>query len=425
MKVLLIGSGGREHALAWKIRRSSRVDGLFIAPGNAGTALEGRNVDISAEDIESLLRFAEREDIDLTVAGPEGPLTGGVADRFESSGRRIFGPRRTAARIEGSKTFSKALFDEAGIPSATHRSFSDSAEALEHVAALSEGPVVVKADGLAAGKGVIVCGSKREAEHAVQRFMDEGSLGDAGRTVVIEEKLSGPELSVFAFCEGPNIAYLASAQDHKPIGEGDTGPNTGGMGAYSPVPLCGDELIRDVLDRCHRPAAAALDAAGVPFQGMLYGGLMITDSGPRILEFNARFGDPETQPLMARIDEDIVPWLMDVAEGRLEDGKTVRLRPEAAVCVVMASSGYPGRYDKGKEITGLEAASEMDGIQVFHAGTASVGGRVTTAGGRVLGVTATGKDLPAAIDRAYEAVAKVCWEGAYYRRDIGRKALIA
>ena len=425
MKVLLVGSGGREHALAWKIRQSPLVDGLFIAPGNAGTALEGQNVDIPAADVDAQLRFAEKENVDLTVVGPEAPLMGGIADRFESAGRRIFGPTRAAARIEGSKAFAKNLFQKAGIPTAAHRSFSESAEALAYLADLPEGPWVVKADGLAAGKGVIVCESRSQAEKAVLQLMDETLVGEAGKTVVIEERLAGAELSVFAFCNGPHVAYLGSAQDHKPVGEGDTGPNTGGMGAYSPVPLAEENLIQDVLRRCHGRAATALDATDAPYRGMLYGGLMITDSGPQALEFNVRFGDPETQPLMPRLDEDIVPWLIEVAEGRLEDGKAVRLREETAVCVVMASGGYPGKYEKGKKITGLEAASEMDGVHVFHAGTARAGKDTVTDGGRVLGVTATGIDLPAALDRAYEAVANIHWEGAYYRRDIGRKALIA
>ncbi|MFQ5693093.1 MAG: phosphoribosylamine--glycine ligase, partial [Nitrospinota bacterium] len=353
------------------------------------------------------------------------PLMTGIADRFQAAGRRVFGPCRAAARVEGSKVFAKELFRKAGIPTAPHRSFSDAGEALAYVAGLPEGGCVVKADGLAAGKGVIVCGSRAEAERAVRRLMEEGLLGEAGETVVIEERLTGWELSVFAFCSGVGIAYLGSAQDHKPIGEGDTGPNTGGMGAYSPVPRADERLIRDVLDRCHRRAAAALDAAGTPYRGMLYAGMMIAGSGPRILEFNARFGDPETQPLMVRLDEDLVPWLMDVAEGRLEDGKEVSLRDGAAVCVVLASAGYPGGYAKGKEITGLEAASEVDGVQVFHAGTARAGGRLLTAGGRVLGVTAMAESLAAAIDRAYEAAAKIHWEGIYYRRDIGRKAALA
>ncbi|MFQ5914853.1 MAG: phosphoribosylamine--glycine ligase, partial [Nitrospinota bacterium] len=415
MKVLIVGGGGREHALAWKIRQSPRVDGLFIAPGNAGTALEGRNVNIPAEDVEGLLRFAEKEGVDLTVVGPEAPLMAGIVDRFESAGRKTFGPRRAAARIEGSKAFAKDLFQRAGIPTAPHRTLSDSTQALAYVENLPEGPLVVKADGLAAGKGVIVCDCRSEAKQAVRRLMDEGLLGKAGKTLVIEERLSGAELSVFAFCDGLKVAYLGSAQDHKPIGEGDTGENTGGMGAYSPVPLADEELVHDVVERCHARAAAALDAAATPYRGMLYAGLMITSSGPQVLEFNARFGDPETQPLMARLDEDIVPWLMDVAEGRLRDGRAVRLRDEAAVCVVMASAGYPGRYEKGRKIIGLRAALEMDGVHLFHAATAQADNDTVTAGGRVLGVTATGKDLATAIGLAYEAVGKIHWEGVYYR----------
>ena len=422
MKILIVGSGGREHALAWKIRQSPLVDGIFIAPGNAGTAIEGTNVPIPIDDVESLLNFAKKERIALTIVGPEAPLMAGIVDRFVSEGKTIFGPRRSAALIEGSKAFAKELFQRANVPTASHRTFQDASAALAFIRTLPKGPVVVKVDGLAAGKGVIVCDSRRQAEQAVRRFMEERVLGEAGRTVVIEEKLTGPELSVFAFCNGPEVTYLASAQDHKPIGDGDTGENTGGMGAYSPVPLASDQLIQSILEHCHQPAADALRADGTPYCGMLYGGLILTDRGKKVLEFNARFGDPETQPILMRLDEDIVPWLLEVAEGGMKGGQTVRLLKDAAVCVVMASGGYPGEYEKGKTITGLEDVSGWTGVQVFHAGTVRRGDRVLTDGGRVLGVTTIGKDLNAAVRLAYEAVKQIQWEGVYYRNDIGRKA---
>ena len=419
MKVLVIGGGGREHALVWKIRQSPLVDEVFVAPGNAGTAAVGRNLEISAGDIEGLLDFARAEGIGLTVVGPEAPLMEGVVDRFQAEGLLIFGPKREPAQIEGSKSFAKSLMGRAGVPTAGHQVFSKMEEALAYVRGLPPGGLVVKADGLAAGKGVMVCSSTEEAGEALRRLMEERSLEAACQKVVVEERLFGKELSVFSFCDGARVVLLGSAQDYKPIGDGDTGPNTGGMGAYSPVPWVGGELVEEIVSTRHRPVAQALSEQETPYQGMLYGGLMITEEGPKVLEFNARFGDPETQPLLLRLEEDLLPWLLTTAEGRLEERK-ICLRKEAAVCVVMASQGYPGKYETGKEISGLDEIAEREDVVVFHAGTVQKGDRVLTAGGRVLGVTALGKDLSSARSLAYEAVSKISFEGAYVRKDIGK-----
>ncbi len=419
MKVLVIGGGGREHALVWKIRQSPLVDEVFVAPGNAGTAAVGRNLEISAGDIEGLLDFARAEGIGLTVVGPEAPLMEGVVDRFQAEGLLIFGPKREPAQIEGSKSFAKSLMGRAGVPTAGHQVFSKMEEALAYVRGLPPGGLVVKADGLAAGKGVMVCSSTEEAGEALRRLMEERSLEAACQKVVVEERLFGKELSVFSFCDGATVVLLGSAQDYKPIGDGDTGPNTGGMGAYSPVPWVGGELVEEIVSTRHRPVAQALSEQETPYQGMLYGGLMITEEGPKVLEFNARFGDPETQPLLLRLEEDLLPWLLTTAEGRLEERK-ICLRKEAAVCVVMASQGYPGKYETGKEISGLDEIAEREDVVVFHAGTVQKGDRVLTAGGRVLGVTALGKDLSSARSLAYEAVSKISFEGAYVRKDIGK-----
>jgi phosphoribosylamine--glycine ligase len=418
VKILVIGGGGREHALAWKIRQSPLVDEVFVAPGNAGTAAVGRNLEISVGDIEGLLDSARAEGIDLTVVGPEVPLMEGVVDRFQAEGLLIFGPKREPARIEGSKSFAKSLMDWAGVPTAGHQAFSKREEALAYVGGLPPGGLVVKADGLAAGKGVMVCSSTEEAEEALRRLMGNEDLGAACEKVVVEERLFGKELSVFSFCDGARVVLLGSAQDYKPIGDGDTGPNTGGMGAYSPVPWAGGEFAEEIVSTRHRPVAQALSEQGTPYQGMLYGGLMITEAGPKVLEFNARFGDPETQPLLLRLGEDLLPWLLATAEGKLKERK-IRLRKEAAVCVVMASQGYPGKYETGKEISGLDEVAEREDVAVFHAGTVQKGNRVLTAGGRVLGVTALGKDLGSARSLAYEAVSKISFEGAYVRKDIG------
>ncbi len=421
MKVLIIGSGGREHALAWKMAQSDKCDALFIAPGNAGTAGVGTNVDISSDDIDELARFAKREQIDLTVVGPEAPLVAGIVDRFHDDGLRVFGPRARAAQLEGSKVFSKDLMRRHGIPSADYGTFEDAPKAIEHIRAIG-GPMVIKADGLAAGKGVIVCESEDEAVAAVEQIMTEKAFGEAGAKIVVEEKLVGEEASILALTDGKTIAPLASSQDHKPMCDGDTGPNTGGMGAYSPAPVVTDEILDKVVSQILVPTVHAMNKEGCPFAGVLYAGIMIDKGEPKVLEFNVRFGDPETQPILSRLDSDLVEVLTACADGRLADCD-LSWKEDAAVCVVMASGGYPGSYEKGKAITGIDDAEAMGDATVFHAGTAMSGGNLVTAGGRVLGVTALGGGIQDAIDAAYAAVGKIQFDGAYYRNDIGAKAL--
>lgn len=421
MKVLVIGSGGREDALAWKLARSARVEAVFIAPGNAGTSRHGRNVDIKAEDIEGLKGFALKERIDLTVVGPEVPLTLGIADEFERAGLRIFGPSMLAAEVEGSKAFSKGLMARYNIPTARYREFSDPLEARAYVKEIAP-PLVVKADGLAAGKGVVICATEDEAVEAIENIMVRKAFGPSGARVVIEEFLEGEEASFLAVTDGKTVVPLAPAQDHKAIYDGDMGPNTGGMGTYSPAPLITPELEREVMERVMKPTVEAMEAEGRPYKGVLYAGLMIGNGGVRVLEFNCRFGDPETQPIMMRLEDDLFDLLMRAVEGRLA-GVRLKWSEKDAVCVVMAAGGYPGDYVKGSAISGLDEAGDMEDVMVFHAGTAFKDGRVVTSGGRVLGVTALGNGIKDAIDRAYRAVELISWEGAYYRKDIGYKAL--
>ncbi len=421
MRVLVVGGGGREHALAWKIAQSPRVDRVYVAPGNAGTALVAENVPIGAEDVEALAGFAERERIDLTVVGPEAPLVLGIADRFRERGLRVFGPSAAAARLEGSKAFAKAVMERYGVPTAGYREFTDPEAARAHVRRQGA-PVVVKADGLAAGKGVTVARTVEEALAAVDAIMVDRAFGEAGARVIVEECLEGEEASFLAFCDGRRVLPMASSQDHKPVFDGDEGPNTGGMGAYSPAPVVTPELFDEIMETVMRPVVEGLAGDGIPYVGVLYAGLMIRDGRPKVLEFNCRFGDPECQPIVVRMKGDLVPVLEACIDGEL-DRVGLEWDPRAAVCVVMASGGYPGSYRKGIEIRGLEEAAALEDVVVFHAGTRREGDRVVTAGGRVLGVTALGDDIPAAIRRAYEAVERISWEGAHYRRDIGRKAL--
>ncbi len=421
MKVLVVGGGGREHALAWKIARSPRVDRVYVAPGNAGTALVAENVPIGAEDVEALAGFAEREGIDLTVVGPEAPLVLGIVDRFRDRGLRVFGPSASAARLEGSKAFAKAVMERYGVPTAGYREFTDPEAARAHVREHGA-PLVVKADGLAAGKGVTVARTVEEALGAVDAIMVDRAFGDAGAKIIVEECLEGEEASFLAFCDGRRVLPMASSQDHKPVFDGDEGPNTGGMGAYSPAPVVTPELFDEIMDTVMRPVVEGLARDGIPYVGVLYAGLMIRDGRPKVLEFNCRFGDPECQPIVMRMKGDLVPVLEACIDGEL-DRVSLEWDPRAAVCVVMASGGYPGSYRKGLEIRGLDDAAALEDVVVFHAGTRKEGDRVVTAGGRVLGVTALGEDIPAAIRRAYEAVERISWEGAHYRRDIGRKAL--
>ncbi len=427
MKVLVVGGGGREHTLVWKIARSARVEKVFCAPGNAGVpecVAQGgpsENVPVKAEDMEGLLGFAKEKGIDLTVVGPEAPLTMGITDLFEKSGLKVFGTSGAAAELEGSKVFAKDLMKKYGIPTAKYESFSSADDARSFIKETGA-PVVVKADGLAAGKGVILCDTIEQANDAVAEIMEKRAFGDAGDRVVVEELLTGEEASFLAFTDGETVLPMASSQDHKAIYDGDKGPNTGGMGAYSPAPVVTDELFEKIMKRVMIPTVEAMKKEGRPYKGVLYAGLMIKDGEAGVLEFNCRFGDPETQPLLFRMKSDLVDILEAVVEGKLE-GRTIEWYPDPAVCVVMAAGGYPGKYGKGFEIKGIDEANRLPDTYVFHAGTAIKDGKVVTSGGRVLGVTARGKDVAAAIEAAYKAVDKIAWEGAYSRRDIGKKAL--
>ena len=418
MRVLVIGSGGREHALAWKIAQSPLVKKVFCAPGNAGTVNVAENIDIPSDNIDALLQFATVTAIGLTIVGPEQPLVKGLVDSFEESGLRVFGPSQRAAEIEGSKVFCKDLMKKYGIPTARYESF-DSPDQVKLFTKEDE-PVVVKASGLAAGKGVILCSNAEEARSAVQSIMQEKAFGNAGDQVVVEEFLTGQEVSLLAFTDGKTVLPLDSAQDHKAAFDGDKGPNTGGMGAYSPALVFTEELKQQVIDEIMIPTVRAMAKEGRYYRGILYAGLMLTESGPKVLEFNARFGDPETQPIMMRIKNDIVPIFEACIDGTLAK-QSLQWRQEPTVCVVMAAKGYPSSYEKGKEISGLNS-DENRQVVVFHAGTKLENGKVLTNGGRVLGVTALGSDINQAIKNAYSAVDKIKWDGIHYRKDIGNKA---
>jgi phosphoribosylamine---glycine ligase len=421
MKVLVVGSGGREHALVWKIHQSPRVEKIFCAPGNAGIGHLAECVDISAVDIEGLVSFAQKEQIDLTVVGPESSLVAGIVDAFEESGMRIFGPRKKSAILEGSKVFSKEFLEKYAIPTAQFKVFTEKKKAKKYIDKCGA-PIVVKADGLAAGKGVIVAQTVAEAKDAIDLIMTERAFGDAGDKIIIEECLKGEEASFIAFTDGKTVLPLPSSQDHKAIFENDKGPNTGGMGAYSPAPVVTEEITAYVMEKIMLPTVRGLEAEGRPYKGMLYAGLMIDGEKINVLEFNCRFGDPEAQPLLMRLQSDIIDIFEAALDGCL-DRITMKIDPSPTVCVVMASGGYPGSYEKGKAIKGLPNASEVDGVMVFHAGTAIKNKRTVTAGGRVLGVTAIGKSLEQAITQAYSAVDLIHWTGCYFRRDIGAKAL--
>jgi phosphoribosylamine--glycine ligase len=421
LKVLLVGSGGREHAMAWKMAGSPRLGRLYAAPGNPGIAEVATCVDIPAHDVDQLLTFAQKERIDLTVVGPEAPLMAGLADRFRASGLLVFGPSAAAARIEGSKAFAKEVMTRHGVPTAASQAFTDPAEARAYLATRSA-PYVVKADGLAAGKGVVIAESLAEAEAAVADMLEGDAFGEAGRRVVIEDHLEGEEASFLVFTDGTTIVPMVGAQDHKRIHDGDRGPNTGGMGAYSPAPVLTEALAAQVLEEVMRPVIDGLKADGTPYVGVLYAGLMIEGDDFKVLEFNARMGDPEAQPILARLDADLLDICLGASKGTL-DHIPVRWSPDAAVCVVLASAGYPGRATKGTVITGVDDAGSYDGVTVFHAGTARRNGDLVTAGGRVLGVTATAPDIAAAVDLAYNAVGRIRFEGMQYRRDIGARAI--
>lgn len=421
MKLLVIGGGGREHALVWKLARSEKAIKIFTAPGNPGTALHGENVPIKADDIAGLKSFALNENMDLTVVGPELPLTLGIVDAFVDAGIKIFGPTKKAAELEGSKVFCKELMERYDIPTGGYKRFEDAKEARAYVDTHPL-PVVIKADGLAAGKGAIVCNSKDEALEAVELIMEKKAFGEAGKRLMVEEFLEGEEASFLAVTDGKTVLPLAPAQDHKAIYEGDQGPNTGGMGAYSPAPLVTPELEREIMDTVMVPTVKAMAAEGRPYKGVLYAGLMIKEGRPKVLEFNCRFGDPETQPILMRLQSDLLPVLLKAAEGGLA-GVKLDWGGKAAVCVVMASGGYPESYEKGRVISGLDKAGAMEDVVVFHAGTAEKDGNIVTSGGRVLGVTGVADSIKDAIEKTYQAVQKISWEGAYYRRDIGAKAL--
>jgi len=421
MKVLVIGGGGREHTLVWKLSNDSSRPQIFCAPGNAGTAGLATNLNISAEDLPALAAWAGHNRPDLTIVGPEAPLCAGITDLFEKDGLRVFGPSKAAAQMEGSKVFAKDVMMAAGVPTARSSTFSDAALAIDFVRDIGA-PIVIKAEGLAAGKGVTVCLTREEAERAIHEALVEDAFGAAGRRILVEEFLEGEEVSVLALTDGAHVVLLASAQDHKRIFDGDKGPNTGGMGAYSPAPVLKPELLPDIETVVFRRTLAELKSRGISYKGVLYAGLMMTKTGPKVLEFNCRFGDPETQVILPRMEGDLIPALQACIDGTLSP-ELVRYKGEACVCVVMAAGGYPGAYQKGKEIRGLEAAGKVPGAVVFHAGTRLEGGKVLTSGGRVLGVTALGKSLKTAVDRAYQAVAKISYDGAMFRRDIAAKAL--
>ena len=427
MNVLVIGNGGREHAICWKLKHSKEVDRMYCAPGNAGTAALGTNVNIKATDIEALLQFAKHESIDLTVVGPEGPLAEGIVDRFRAEGQRVFGPTQAAAQLETSKAFAKDFMKRHHIPTAEYQVFHGGEEArLRAYLEKCRYPVVLKADGLAAGKGVIIAQTFEEAVHEGEGMLGGSSFGAAGTTLVVEEFLEGIEASVFALTDGTRFVTLAPAQDHKRILDNDLGKNTGGMGAFAPTPHVPTELLADVKIRVIKRTIDGMRADGIPYLGVLFVGLMLTADGPKVLEFNCRFGDPETQVVLPLIDYDLGVLLRDIADERLQLNR-LPLHDANAVCVVMASSGYPDDYVTGKPIAGLDAINEEEeGVLVFHAGTRAEGSRVLTAGGRVLGVTALaqGGDIAASIRIAYGAVSRIRFDGAYYRTDIGKKALI-
>jgi len=427
MNILVIGSGGREHALGWKLKQSKRCGKLFFAPGNAGTSTLGENVDLLYEPVntkhaDAIDYFCRQNGVELIVIGPEDPLCGGLADRLTKPGRYIFGPVAAGARLEGDKAFSKQLMRAASVPTAEARAFSDAEAALTYVMA-RETPVVVKAAGLAKGKGVTVCSNNEEAAEAVKQMMVKKVFGDAGNTIIIEERLVGQEVSVLALIDGKNIFVLDPCQDHKQVGEGDKGPNTGGMGAYCPTPLISDKVMSTIEREVLVPMLDAMRRDGVTYQGVLYAGLMLTAGGPKVLEFNTRFGDPETQPLMMRLKGDLLEIMLATCTGKLDEAN-ISWDPRCCCCVVMASGGYPGDYAKGKVITGIDRAEEDPDVKVFHAGTTRNREKdVVTAGGRVLNVCALGKDLAEAQAKANAACDKIHFEGGFFRRDIGFRVM--
>lgn len=428
MKVLVVGNGGREHALAWKLQQSPSVSHVYVAPGNAGTATEAENVPIPVTELGKLLKFAKDQKIGLTVVGPELPLTEGIVDLFQEARLPVFGPSKAAAQLEASKVFCKQMLRNADVPTADYQVFRDAESATRFIADRyvddqQPCPLVVKADGLASGKGVIVCANRSQALEAVDRISRQREFGEAGREMVIEERLDGQEASVLAITDGRTILTLPPAQDHKPAYDGDRGPNTGGMGAYSPAPLVNTQTLAWIEEHVLVPTVHAMKRMRSPFSGVLYAGLMLTNQGPKVLEYNVRFGDPECQPILMRLKSDLAQVLLATVEGRLDELPPLEWDPRPAVCVVMASDGYPGSYAKGFPIRGLDEAAKIPDVKVFHAGTRMENGQVVTDGGRVLGVTAVGNSISAAKLQAYTAVKCIRWSGAWCRKDISDKAL--
>lgn len=424
MNVLVIGNGGREHALAWKLKQSSRAERVFVAPGNAGTALDAENVDISPTDFPRLIKFAQQNNVGLTVVGPELPLVKGIVDAMTDAKLRVFGPRKAAAELEGSKVYCKNLLRHADVPTAEYQVFRNADRATTYLTDREDVPVVVKADGLASGKGVFVCATRAEAIEAVKRIGRLKEFGDAGNQIVIEERLDGQEASVLAITDGRTILTLPAAQDHKRAYDNDTGPNTGGMGAYCPAPIVDEELLHLIEEQVLVPTVHTMKRGRRPFKGVLYAGVMITNQGPKVLEYNVRFGDPECQPILMRLQSDLLDLLEAAVDGRLSELEPLKWDPRPAVSVVMASEGYPGNYERGLPIRGLEEAAAIPDVKVFHSGTATVDGQVVTNGGRVLAVTALGSTIPAAKLQAYTAVKCIRWKGAWCRKDISDKALM-
>ncbi|MDO4587187.1 MAG: phosphoribosylamine--glycine ligase [Planctomycetia bacterium] len=422
MKILIIGSGGREHALAWKLGQSPKVDQVYVAPGNAGTAIDAENIDIRENDFPALIRFAQQNQIGLTVVGPELPLSAGIVDAFEAAGLRVFGPNQKAAQLEASKIFCKKILNAANIPTAYHRTFSEEEAAVSYLKASGDLQCVIKADGLAAGKGVIVCKNLEEASAAIHRIANH-EFGDAGNRFIIEECLIGQEASVLAITDGQTIMTLQPAQDHKASFDGDLGPNTGGMGAYCPASLVDDQKLHWIEENILVPTVHEMNVQGIPFKGILYAGLMMTSNGPKVLEYNVRFGDPECQPLLMRLKTDLIDVMTAVIDGRLDELEPLEWDDRPAVCVVMVSDGYPGSYRKGDLILGLDEAAQCSNVKIFHAGTRLDGDKVLTNGGRVLDVTALGNSVAEAKKRAYDAVEKIFWNGCRYRNDIADKEI--
>ena len=420
MKILVIGSGGREHALSWKLAQSPRVTEVYCAPGNAGTAADVTNVDIPADDLNALAEFAEAEAIDLTVVGPEQPLVDGVVDLFKERGLKVFGPSKEAAQLEGSKVYMKEALIASGVPTASYETFNTAEEAIAYLNSNEKFPIVVKADGLAAGKGVLVAPDREAAIGFVNELMNDKIFGTSGDQIIIEQFLAGEEASYIVVADGSDFVPLASSQDHKRVGDGDSGPNTGGMGAYSPAPVVTPDVDKKIRERVIQPLLDEMVRRGAPFTGFLYAGIMVDNGDPYTLEFNVRFGDPETQPILSRYSDDLTVLLEAAVDGRLSEVKP-EWEENAAVCVVMAAGGYPGSYGKGFPISGLD--DEIEGVKVFHAGTTFKDGEVVTSGGRVLGVTALAPTIKEATELAYKRVATINWDSVQYRKDIAKRAL--